>query len=111
MIIQGESETLYEYWECFYNLLDACPHHMIDKLVLISYFTQGMKPQDKTTLDGASNGSLKKYKTTDEAWQLIADLAESARNHKHRNNHPKVVVEVSSRSETTTITDKPLFYG
>jgi len=67
-IIQGESETLFEYWERFNNLLDACPHHMIRKLVLISYFTQGMNPQDKTTLEGASNSSLKKYKTTDEAW-------------------------------------------
>ncbi|XP_052110242.1 uncharacterized protein LOC127741556 [Arachis duranensis] len=105
MIIQGESETLYEYWERFNNLLDVCPHHMIDKLVLISYFTQGMKPQDKTTLDGASNGSLKKYKTTEEAWQLIADLAESAQNHKHnRNNHPKVVAEVSSGNENNALT-------
>ncbi|XP_020992488.1 uncharacterized protein LOC110278583 [Arachis duranensis] len=105
MIIQGESETLYEYWKHFNNLLNACPHHMIDKLVLISYFTQGMKPQDKTTLDGASNGSLKKYKTTEEAWQLIADLVESARNHKHnRNNHPKAVAEVSSSSENNALT-------
>ncbi|XP_057734503.1 uncharacterized protein LOC130949923 [Arachis stenosperma] len=104
MIIQGESETLYEYWERFNNLLDACPYHMIDKLVLISYFTQGMKPQDKTTLDGASNGSLKKYKTVEEAWQLISDLAESARNYRHRHNHPKAVKKVSSSSETTALT-------
>ncbi|XP_057745050.1 uncharacterized protein LOC130962913 [Arachis stenosperma] len=105
MIIQGESETLYEYWECFNNLLDVCPHHMIDKLVLINYFTQGLKPQDKTTLDGTSNGSLKIYKTTEKAWQLIADLAESARNHKHnRNNHPKAVAEVSSSNENNALT-------
>ncbi|XP_057719598.1 uncharacterized protein LOC130934027 [Arachis stenosperma] len=105
MIIQGESETPYEYWERFTNLLDACPHHKIDKLVLIGYFTQGMEPQDKTTLDGASNGSLKKYKTTDKVWQLIADLAESARTHKrNRNNHPKAVAEVSSSSENTALT-------
>ncbi|XP_015965517.1 uncharacterized protein LOC107489277 [Arachis duranensis] len=105
MIIQGKSETLYEYSERFTNLLDPCPHHIIDKLVLISYFTQGMKPQDKTTLDCASNGSLKKYKTTDEAWQLIDDLAEYARTHKcNRNNHPKAVAEVSSCNENTALT-------
>ncbi|XP_057760529.1 uncharacterized protein LOC130980901 [Arachis stenosperma] len=79
-IIQGKSETLYEYWERFRNLLDSCPHHKIDQLVLISYFTKGMKPQDKTTLDAMSNDSLKKYKMTTEAWQLITDLAESTRN-------------------------------
>ena len=82
MIVQDESETLYEYLERFNNLLEPCPHHMIDKIVLLGYFTQGMKSQDKTTLEGASNRSMKKYKTTDEAWQLISDLAESTRNHR-----------------------------
>ena len=82
MIVQDESETLYEYWERFNNLLEACPHHIIDKIVLLGYVTQGMRPQDKTTLESASNGSMKKYKTTDEAWQLISDLAESTRNHR-----------------------------
>ncbi|KAL4287205.1 hypothetical protein AHAS_Ahas19G0162900 [Arachis hypogaea] len=50
---------------------------MIDTLVLISYFCQGMKPQDKILLDASSNGSLTKYRTAEEAWQLITDLAES----------------------------------
>ncbi|XP_015965365.1 uncharacterized protein LOC107489111 [Arachis duranensis] len=48
-----------------------------------------MKPRDKTTLDGASNGSLKKYKTTEEAWQLISDLAKFAQNYRHWNNHQR----------------------
>ncbi|XP_015970258.1 uncharacterized protein LOC107493715 [Arachis duranensis] len=59
-----------------------------------------MKPQDKTTLDATDNGSLKKYTTATEVWQLIADLAESTRNARHW-NYRKVVVEVSSSSETT----------
>ncbi|KAL4275968.1 hypothetical protein AHAS_Ahas20G0160200 [Arachis hypogaea] len=64
---------------------------MIDRLVLISYFTQGMNPQDRTTLDGASNGSMKKYKIADEAWQLINNLAESTKNHRPRRSHSKAV--------------------
>ena len=84
MIVQDESETLYEYWERFNNLLEACPYHMIDKIVLLGYVTQGMRPQDKTTLESASNGSMKKYKTTDEAWKLISNLAESTRNHRQK---------------------------
>ncbi|XP_057747635.1 uncharacterized protein LOC130966829 [Arachis stenosperma] len=88
MIVQGESETLHEYWERFNNLLEACPHHMIEKLVLLGYFTQGMKPQDKTTLEGASNG----------------DLAESTRNHRQRQGHSKAITEVSSSKETTALT-------
>ncbi|XLU27317.1 hypothetical protein S245_063383, partial [Arachis hypogaea] len=103
-IIQGESETLYEYWERFRNILDSCPHHMIDQLALISYFSQGMKPGDKTLLDAASNGSLTKYKTATEAWQLITNLDESTRNAGQRNNHPKTIAEVSSSSETVALT-------
>ncbi|KAL4306704.1 hypothetical protein AHAS_Ahas16G0204900 [Arachis hypogaea] len=76
-IVQGELETLHEYWERFRKLLDSCPNHMIDTLVLISYFCQGMKPQDKILLDASSNSSLTKYRTAEEAWQLISDLAES----------------------------------
>ena len=84
MIVQDESETFYECWERFNNLLEACPHHMIDKIVLLGYIIQGMRPQDKTTLESASNGSMKKYKTTDKAWQLISDLAESTRKNRQK---------------------------
>ncbi|XP_057755772.1 uncharacterized protein LOC130974953 [Arachis stenosperma] len=103
-IIQGEAETLYEYWERIRNLLDLCPHPKINHLVLISYFFQGMKPQNKTLLDATSNGSLTKYKTVTKAWQLITDLAESTRNTSQRTKHPKVITEVSSNSETAALT-------
>ena len=104
MIVQDESETLYEYWEHFNNLLEACPHYMIDKIVLLGYVTQGMRSQDKTTLESASNGSMKKYKTTDEAWKLISDLAESTQKHRQKQSRSKVVAKVSSSKETTALT-------
>jgi len=76
---------------------------MIDKIVLLSYVTQGMRPQDKTTLESASNGSMKKYKTTDEAWQLISDLAESTRNYRQKQGRSRAVAEVSSGIETAAL--------
>ena len=76
---------------------------MIDKIVLLGYVTQGMRPQDKTTLESASNGSMKKYKATDEAWQLISDLAESTRNHRQKQGRSKAVAEVSSSRETVAL--------
>nr|XP_025640545.1 uncharacterized protein LOC112735192 [Arachis hypogaea] len=60
-IVQGEMETLYEYWKRFRKLLDSCPNHMIDTQVLLSYVCQGMREQDKNLLDASSNGSLSKY--------------------------------------------------
>ncbi|XP_025685565.1 uncharacterized protein [Arachis hypogaea] len=102
-LVQGEMETLYEYWERFRKLLDSCPNHMIDTQVLLSYVCQGMRPQDKTLLDASSNGSLSKYRTAEEAWQLITDLAESTQHARRRTNHPKTVNEVSSSSETAAL--------
>ncbi|KAL4357246.1 hypothetical protein AHAS_Ahas09G0167500 [Arachis hypogaea] len=75
------------YKACFVPLSNRCGTL---QLVLISYFCQSMKPQDKTLLDAASNGSLTKYKMVTKAWQLITDLAESTRNASQRTKHPKV---------------------
>ncbi|XP_015958053.1 uncharacterized protein LOC107482165 [Arachis duranensis] len=102
-IVQGETEPLCEYWERFRKLLDACPNHMIDTHVLLSYICQGMREQDRTLLDSSSNSSLSKYRTTEEAWQLIGDLAESNQHVRRRVNCPKTVNEVSSSSKTTAL--------
>ncbi|XP_016185279.1 uncharacterized protein LOC107626900 [Arachis ipaensis] len=103
-IVQGETEPLYEYWERFRKLLDACPNHMLDTQVLLGYICQGMREQDRTLLDTSSNGSLSKYKTAEEAWQLIIDLAESNQHMKRRVNRPRTVNEVSTSSEATALT-------
>ncbi|XP_025670329.1 uncharacterized protein [Arachis hypogaea] len=57
-IVQGEMETLYEYWKQFHKLLDSCSNHMIDIQVLLSYVCQGMRKQDKNLLDASSNALI-----------------------------------------------------
>ncbi|XP_015947326.2 uncharacterized protein LOC107472307 [Arachis duranensis] len=103
-IVQGKTEPLYEYWERFRKLLDACPNHMLDTQVLLGYICQGMREQDRTLLDTSSNGSLSKYKTAEEAWQLIIDLAESNQHMRRRVNRSRTVNEISTSSETTALT-------
>ncbi|KAL4373212.1 hypothetical protein AHAS_Ahas05G0059200, partial [Arachis hypogaea] len=88
-IVQRDGETLYEYWERFKKLLEACPHHRIDELVLISYFCQGMHHQDKLLLDATSRGSLTKNKTAAEAWEVILDLADSTQHSRSRSPNQK----------------------
>ncbi|XP_057744910.1 uncharacterized protein LOC130962759 [Arachis stenosperma] len=56
---------------------------------------KGIPGQVLSSSDAASNGSLTNYKTATEAWQLTTDLAESTRNTRQRNNHPKVITKVS----------------
>ncbi|KAL4371443.1 hypothetical protein AHAS_Ahas06G0166300 [Arachis hypogaea] len=98
-IMQRDGETLYEYWKRFKKLLKACPHHPIDELVLISYFSQEMNPQDKLLFDPASGGSFPKNKTTEEAWEVILDLADSTQHSRERNPQPKAISEVSSSGD------------
>ncbi|XP_015947403.1 uncharacterized protein LOC107472390 [Arachis duranensis] len=102
-IVQGETEPLYEYWERFRKLLDACPNHMLDTQVLLGYICQGMREQDRTLLDTSSNGSLSKYKTAEEAWQLIIDLVESNQHMRRRVNRPRTVNEGAKDSNPITI--------
>ncbi|KAL4344640.1 hypothetical protein AHAS_Ahas11G0198600 [Arachis hypogaea] len=92
--MKRDGETLCEYWERF-KLLEACPYHHIDELVLISYFCQEMNPQDKLLLDTSGGGSLTKNKTAEEAWEIIADLADSTQHSRARNPQPKALSEVS----------------
>ncbi|KAL4300278.1 hypothetical protein AHAS_Ahas17G0184900 [Arachis hypogaea] len=63
-----------------------------------------MTPQDKILLDASSDGSLTKYRTAEEAWQLISDLAKSTLHTRQRSNHPRAINEVSSSGETATLT-------
>ncbi|KAL4293219.1 hypothetical protein AHAS_Ahas18G0106200 [Arachis hypogaea] len=64
-IMQRDGEILYEYWERFKKLLESCPLHRINDLVLISYFCQGLVPQDKLLIDASTGGSLIKHKTAE----------------------------------------------
>ncbi|XP_072087144.1 uncharacterized protein [Arachis hypogaea] len=66
-----------------------------DGETLYDYFCQGMNPQDKLLLDASSGGSLTKNKTAEEAWKVIADLAESTQYSRERNPQPKAISEVS----------------
>ncbi|KAL4349982.1 hypothetical protein AHAS_Ahas10G0096400 [Arachis hypogaea] len=62
-----------------------------------------MREQDKNLLDTSSNGSLTKYRTAEEACQLITDLAESTQHARRRINRPKAINEVSTCSETAAL--------
>ncbi|KAL4316463.1 hypothetical protein AHAS_Ahas15G0287600 [Arachis hypogaea] len=98
------AEDPIKYLRGFQVLLDSCPHHRIDDLVLISYFCQGLKSQDKILLDTSSNDSLVKYKTVEKAWQLISDLAESTQHARSRNHPSRAIVEVSPSESALTKT-------
>jgi hypothetical protein len=65
-IYQNNSETLYEYWECFDQLCTSCPHHQNFDQLLLQYFYKGSLLMDYSMIEATSGGALIK-KTLEEA--------------------------------------------
>ncbi|XP_051150173.1 uncharacterized protein LOC127264715 [Andrographis paniculata] len=75
-INQQSGETLHEYWERFNKLIIKCPQHQIPPQLLIQYFYDGLSLMGRNIIDAASGGALVN-KTSAQAWDLIARMAEN----------------------------------
>ena len=51
---QLDGETLYEAWERFKEMIRKCPHHGIEKWMLVHNFYNGLMGQTRTMIDAAS---------------------------------------------------------
>ena len=80
-----ERENLHEYWERFKKLCAFCPHHQINKHLLILYFYEGLSIIDRQMIDAASGGSLVD-KTPTNARQLIGNMASNHQQFSTRSN-------------------------
>nr|GEU65724.1 reverse transcriptase domain-containing protein [Tanacetum cinerariifolium] len=67
---QRFEETFGEAWECFKEMLRACPHHGFSELTQIDTFYNGLNKQDQDSLNVAAGGNLLS-KTTREALKII----------------------------------------
>nr|GFA67289.1 reverse transcriptase domain-containing protein [Tanacetum cinerariifolium] len=67
---QRFEETFKEAWECFKEMLRACPHHGFSELSQIDTFYNGLNEQDHDSLNVAAGGNLLS-KTTREALKII----------------------------------------
>ena len=72
--VQQDSETLYEAWERYKDLLRKCPHHEIPKWLQVQTFYNGLSGIMRTTIDAAAGGALM-AKGEDQAWDLIEEMA------------------------------------
>ncbi|KAL9235979.1 hypothetical protein vseg_010695 [Gypsophila vaccaria] len=55
---QMADETLYEAWEKYNALLNACPHHWLDDSFLYTQFYHSLNPDSKQILDSASSNGI-----------------------------------------------------
>lgn len=74
---QKESETLYQTWERFKELLSLCPHHGFENWRLVSHFYDGLLPRDKQFVESMCNGEFMQ-KNPDEALKFLDEIAEKS---------------------------------
>jgi hypothetical protein len=74
---QRESESLYQAWERFKDLLSLCPHHGYESWRTVSCFYEGLLPRDRQFVEMMCNGEFLQ-KDPDEAIEYLNHLAEKA---------------------------------
>nr|GEZ13599.1 reverse transcriptase domain-containing protein [Tanacetum cinerariifolium]GEZ13602.1 reverse transcriptase domain-containing protein [Tanacetum cinerariifolium] len=67
---QRFEETFGEAWDCFKEMLRACPHHGFSELTQIDTFYNGLTEQDQDSLNAAAGGNILN-KITREALKII----------------------------------------
>ncbi|XP_062100251.1 uncharacterized protein LOC133806142 [Humulus lupulus] len=71
---QTEGESLYDAWKRFKELLRKCPHHGIEKWMLVPNFYKGLNFTTRTIIDVAAGGSFIRN-SANEAYELLEEMA------------------------------------
>ena len=72
--IQFESESLYDSWERFKDLLRKCPHHGLPEWLPIQTFYNGLAGSTRSSIDAASGGAfMAKHHTA--GYELVETMA------------------------------------
>jgi len=92
---QKDGESLYDAWERFKEMLRLCPHHGLEKWLIVHTFYNGLSYTTKVTVDAAAGGALMNKNYT-EAYALIEDMAQ---NHHQWTNEWAVTASSPSKNE------------
>ncbi|XP_062109879.1 uncharacterized protein LOC133821751 [Humulus lupulus] len=71
---QLDNESLYEAWERFKDLIRRCPHHGIERWMLVHNFYNGLCGTTRTLIDAAAGGAFMR-KSANEAYDLLEEMA------------------------------------
>ncbi|XP_060962132.1 uncharacterized protein LOC115713139 [Cannabis sativa] len=71
---QQDSESLYEAWERFKDLLRKFPNHGIEKWLQVHNFYNGLMNETRTLIDAAAGGAFMR-KSANEAFELLEEMA------------------------------------
>jgi len=73
---QKDGESLYDAWERFKEMFRLCPHHGLEKWLIVHTFYNGLSYTTKMTVDAAAGGALMNKNYT-EAYALIEVMAQN----------------------------------
>ena len=101
--MQFENETLYEAWERYKDLLKKCPYHELPDWLQIQAFYNGLISGHKAMVDATVGGSLMR-RTSDDAYQLLDDMANNAFNwqSERANRKPAGIHSIDTLSSLST---------
>jgi len=92
---QKDGESLYDAWERFKEMLRLCPHHSLEKWLIVHTFYNGLSYTTKMIVDAAAGGTLMNKNYT-EAYTLIKDMAQ---NHYQWTNDRAITASSPSKKE------------
>ena len=87
--VQKDGESLYEGWERFKDLIRSCPHHGLEKWLIVQTFYNGLNYNTRLTIDAAAGGALMN-RGVDEAYTLIEEMALNHNQWTSERSAPKV---------------------
>jgi len=92
---QRDGESLYDVWERFKEIVRLCPHHGIEKWLIIHTFYNGLLYIIRIYVDAAAGGVLMN-KTYTAAYALIENMAQ---NHYQRTSERDITASSPSKKE------------
>ena len=102
---QHESESLYEAWERYKELLRRCPHHGLPDWLQLQIFYNGMMSTSRTLVDAAAGGSLM-GKRLEDAYDLLEEMAANAYQWPVERNTSKKALGVHELDVLTTLSSQ-----
>ena len=94
--VQQDGETLYEAWDQFKELIRKCPHHGIEKWMLVHNFYNGLLGSTRTMIDAASGGAFMK-KSANDAYDFLEEIALNDQQWPNVRNNIRRVVGVNEK--------------
>jgi len=90
-----DGESLYDAWESFKEMLRLCPHHGLEKWLIVHTFYNGLSYTTKMIVDAAAGGAFMNKNYT-KAYALIEDMAQ---NHYQWTNERAITASSFSKKE------------